>query len=71
MDKIFLVKNTQDNHDNGTILSICPTREAADRVADPVINNFKFAYKDIEIDFIEVEEIELREDVDIMWDLYP
>lgn len=71
MDKLFLVKNIEDDYDNGTILSICSSEEAAERMAEIVKQNFLKLNHEEEIDFIVVEEMELRDDVEILWDLFP
>ena len=70
MDKLFLVKNIEDDYDNGMILSICSSEEVAERMADVVKHNFKLLGKAYD-DLIVVEEIELHSNVEILWDLYP
>ena len=73
MNKLFLVKNVEDDYDNGTILSICSNKESAERMAEIIKQNFlsNLSRKIVEVDFIVVEEIELLDNIEILWDLYP
>lgn len=71
MDKLFLVKNIEDDYDNGTILSICSSEEAAERMADVVKHNFGLIGKSNANDFIVVEEIDVCSNFEVLWDLYP
>lgn len=69
MNKIYLVINTQEDN---YIINICTSVKVAETLAEVYKNNFikNGDYKPEEVDFIEVKPLELRDDVNILWDVY-
>lgn len=71
MDKLFLVKNIEDEGDNGTILDICTTREIADILAAEYANNFTIICNKVGEECVTVEELIISDCVDVIWTMYP